>query len=201
MRQAHDQFTVLFVTAVLLVGCAGEAGDSTIPSESTLGPTTTVANTTTTTGASSTVPAESTSTTSSLNDEADGSGCTPGEGSLPDGEWYGQVTSASPDEVEFDLACWFSGDAATRAAAADGEESPPPNDYYIRNVNTTLRTVEVGDDVMVVWYPEIGDPNSEATISYEEWRDAFDDRGEFALGVWLEIENGAISAIREQWVP
>jgi putative ABC transport system permease protein len=91
--------------------------------------------------------------------------------------------------------------AAADAAAEDGQESPPPNDYYVRNLNTTLRTVAVGDDVMVVWYPEIGDPTSETTIAYDEWRDALADRGEFTLGIWIEVENGVISHMREQWVP
>ena len=48
--------------------------------------------------------------------------------------------------VTFDLVQWFQGDAAARAAAEDGEESPPPNDYYIRNVNPRLRTLPVAAD-------------------------------------------------------
>ena len=51
--------------------------------------------------------------------------------------------SVSGRTVTFDLVQWFSGDAATKAAAEDGEESPPPNDYYIRNVNPRLRTLPV----------------------------------------------------------
>jgi hypothetical protein len=45
--------------------------------------------------------------------------------------------------VTVDLVQWFTGEAATKAAAEDGEESPPPNDYYVRNVNPRLRTLPV----------------------------------------------------------
>ena len=45
--------------------------------------------------------------------------------------------------ITFDLIQFFTGEAATKAAAEDGQESPPPNDYYIRNVNSRLRTLPV----------------------------------------------------------
>ena len=190
--------TALVTATLLLAGCSGETGDTTLPPDTTTksepDTTTTVAPTTTS------VPAAP-STTSPRDDGAEGSGFAPGEGDLADGEWYGEATSVSANEIEFDLACWFTGDAAARAAAEDDEESPPPNDYYVRNVNTTIRTVPVGDEVSVVWYPEIGDPTSETTISYQEWLDALDDRGGLMLAIWIEIEEGVISSIKEQWVP
>ena len=198
MRRFRLPTTALVVAATLIAACSGETSNTTLPTDTTLAPTTTSTDTPTTnappTTTTSTIP-------SSVNDDAEGSGCTPGAGDLPNGEWYGGVASVSADEIEFDLACWFTGDAAARAAAEDGEESPPPNDYYVRNVNTTLRTVPVGDEVMILWYPQFGDPTSEATITYAEWRDVVDDRGEFMAGIWIEVEGGAITSIREQWVP
>jgi hypothetical protein len=110
------------------------------------------------------------------------------------------VVTAEPSSVEFDLACWFTGDAAAQAAAEDGEESPPPNDYYIRNDSDTLRTVPIGAGAEVIWFPEFGDPTSEATTTYEEWIAAIEGR-EFEVGTWLTIEGGEVVAIREQWVP
>jgi len=190
--------TALLTATLLLAGCSGETGDTTLPPDTT---TTSEPDTTTTVPPTTTSVPAAPSTTSPVDEGAEGSGCTPGEGDLADGEWYGEAASVSANEIEFDLACWFTGDAAIRAAAEDGEESPPPNDYYVRNVNTTLRTILVGDEVMVVWYPEIGDPASETTISYQEWLDALDDRGGLMLAVWIEIEEGVISSIREQWVP
>ena len=118
---------------------------------------------------------------------------------MPDGEWYGLVVSRSDDSLEFDLACWFTGDGAVLAAAEDGEESPPPNDYYVRNANPETRDVPVGSDIEVVFYPD-GDPTNEDTVSYEEWDALVAQRG-YELGVWLEVEEGLITEIREQWVP
>jgi hypothetical protein len=101
--------------------------------------------------------------------------------------------------LEFDLACWFDGDAAIQAAAEDGEESPPPNDYYVRNVNEQTRQVPVGDGVEVVFYPD-GDPSNETTVEYGEWDALVVERG-YELGVWIVVEEGEISGITEQWVP
>jgi hypothetical protein len=186
-----------------LVSCATEVtpttdgGDATSTMESTVAPTTstTVASTSTTVAATAT-----TTTGSSVLDEAEGSGCSPGPGPLGDGEWYGDVVTTGATSIEFDLACWFTGDAAARAAAEDGEESPPPNDYYVRNDSDTLRTVPIGAGAEVIWFPEFGDPTSEATTTYEDWIVAIEERG-FLVASWLTIEGGEVVSIREQWVP
>jgi hypothetical protein len=133
-------------------------------------------------------------------DEAEGSGCTPGGGDLPDGEWFGYLVETSPSALEFDLACWFTGEAAIRAAEEDGAESPPPNDYYVRNVNPVIRNVAVAAQTSVVWYPDLGDPTSEATVSFPDWLVAIEDRGVMP-GVWLEVDGGQVLSIHEQWVP
>jgi hypothetical protein len=109
------------------------------------------------------------------------------------------VTSRSDDSLEFDLACWFTGEGAILASAEDGEESPPPNDYYVRNANPETREVSVTGEVEVVFYPD-GDPTNETTVSYDEWVDLVAQRG-YELGVWLDVEDGVIAGIREQWVP
>jgi hypothetical protein len=153
------------------------------------------------TSATATVTAGETTTTASANaDGSDGSGCTPGtDGTLPEGHWFGFVVSTAADSIEFDLACWFSGQAAIDAAAEDGEESPPPNDYYIRNQNELTRTVVVWSDAEVLFYPT-GDPTSETEGSFEEWTDAVSGRG-YVFGVWLDVIDGEATAITEQWVP
>ena len=196
--------TVLrYALALALVSCATEVtpttdgGDATSTMESTVAATTstTVASTSTTVAATAT-----TTTGSSVLDEAEGSGCSPGPGPLGDGEWYGDVVTTGATSIEFDLACWFTGDAATRAAAEDGEESPPPNDYYVRNDSDTLRTAPIGAGAEVIWFPEFGDPTSEATTTYDDWIVAVEERG-FLVASWLTIEGGEVVSIREQWVP
>ena len=107
--------------------------------------------------------------------------------------------SAAAPAIEFDLACWFTGDAAVAAAAEDGEESPPPNNYYVRNVNPLLRTVAVAEIPEVTWLPNVGDPATEESIAYADWLVQREGRGlELQPGVWLIVENGEITApIRE----
>ncbi len=136
-----------------------------------------------------------------IAEQADGSGCTPASADgLPDGRWFGFVDDAGSDDVAFDLACWFSGDAAVIAAAEDGEESPPPNDYHIRNDNNRLRTLAVAPSADVSWLPIPGDPNSTEVVGYATWLAEKSGR-EFDPGVWLEIDDGRIVSIEEQYVP
>jgi hypothetical protein len=195
---------LLIIGLVLLAACGnGESTDTTATTSTTPATTTSTTTEPTTTAPSTTVTTIATSTTETSaadsDDLAEGSGCTPGDGPLPDGEWFGFVTSRSENALDFDLACWFTGDAATQAAAEDGEESPPPNDYYVRNINPVTREVPVGELVEVTFYPD-GDPNNVLEIDYDDWGGMVATRG-FELGVWLEIEDGAIAEIHEQWVP
>lgn len=195
----------LLTLSLLISACDSSASPTTVPGEgstTTTADVTTTEQTTTTTSApdSTTTTQASTTTSSSVLEEAEGSGCTPGEGELPDGEWFGYALTAEADELEFDLACWFTGDAAARAAAEDGEESPPPNDYYVRNANATTRAVSIAADAEVVWYPNFGDPSSEATADYADWVIGIEDR-DFMPGIWIVIDNGEVVTISEQWVP
>ncbi len=172
------------------------AAPTTTTTTTTAAPTTTSTTTTTT---STTTTTTTTSTAPPTNDRAEGSGCTPGAGPLPDGTWYGIIVDHAADEFDFDLACFFTGEAAIDAAAEDGAE-PPANDIYVRNVNPTLRTIAADSDTPVVWFPNFGDPTTEATTTYAEYVVAISDRG-FTPGVWLEIDGGELTEIREQWVP
>jgi hypothetical protein len=176
----------LVALSVFCVACGPSATPTTITGPATS--TTTRPDATTTRAASSVI------------DEAEGSGCNPGPGTLGDGEWFGYVVATTESEVEFDLACWFTGEAASRAASEDGEESPPPNDYYVRNENSTIRSQEVADGSQVVWYRDPGDPGSETSTGYAGW---ITERqvGESMPGVWLRISEGQIVQIQEQWVP
>jgi hypothetical protein len=109
------------------------------------------------------------------------------------------VTVSTSDTVDFDLACWFTGQAAVDAATEDGEESPPPNDYYVRNTNEQMRTLSVSPDADVTFYPT-GDPNAEAHGTLTEWRAMVEERGPY-FGVWLDVTGGEVTTITEQWVP
>lgn len=198
---------VVLLGAVLLVSCNGVAET---PEPSPVTTATSLAADSTSTGV--TAPTTTLPVTTSLSppstappgtapaDGASGSGCSPGDGpTLPEGEWFGFVKSSSATGIEFDLACWFTGQAAVDAAAEDGEESPPPNDYYIRNDNPLIRSLGVSSEAEVTWYPT-ADPASEAVVIFEEWAEEVVGRG-FLFGVWLHVIDGHVLEIREQWVP
>jgi hypothetical protein len=172
---------------------APEPGGTTTTAAPTEGPTTSQPPTTSPATTPTTGP-------SAVEDRAEGAGCTPDGDDLTDGRWFGFVSAPTGSGFEFDLACWFTGDAAAEAAAEDGEESPPPNDYYVRNANPRLRSLTLASpDVPVTWTEQAGDPGSEVETPYGEWLDAR--RDQMAFGVWVEVRDGEVERIAEQWVP
>lgn len=203
-RRGVSRRVTVLLAAVLLASCNGGAETPDSSSTTLTSPTstsTTVGVTTTASPATTSSSPLPTPSTTIAEDGPSGSGCTPGDGaSLPEGEWFGFVEATSATGIEFDLACWFTGQAAIEASAEDGEESPPPNDYYIRNENTLTRSLPVSPEVPVVWYPEGGDPTSESMVDFETWAEAVVGRG-FMFGVWLDVIDGEVHEIREQWVP
>lgn len=189
---------------VLGVACTGSSGvpETTAPVVTVTSlptPTTTTTSDTSPTTSMITVVTTGTSPTTTQPRGPSGSGCTPGDAiALPEGEWYGVVVGASESGIEFDLACWFTGDSAMEAAAEDGAE-PPPNDYYVRNDNPQIRSLPVPAETEVTWYPT-GDPLSEVVVTFPDWVEGVTARGPF-FGVWLNVIDGEVFRIREQWVP
>ena len=177
------------LAGLLLAACATQGGESTTTTEDVT--TTTTTSNPTTTGQPPT----------DTNDLASRSGCKPGtEETLPDGEWYGYIVDVNASEVDFDLACWFSGDAAVTAASEDGAESPPPNDYYIRNENQAVRVLAVASSAEVEYLANGGDPNTATTSAYQDWYVEWE-ISDFVPGYWLTIVDGEITRIAQQYVP
>jgi hypothetical protein len=196
-----------WVTVAVVCACTGSRGGVTqTTAPAVMAPATETTATTanaTTANATTTVPTAATTIegppTPTVPDGPSGSGCTPGVGvSLAEGEWYGVVVSASPSGIEFDLACWFVGESAVKAASEDGAE-PPPNDYYVRNDNPQIRSLPVSPETEVIWYPT-GDPASQVIVTFSAWVEGVTSRGLF-FGVWLDVIDGEVLRIREQWVP
>lgn len=131
----------------------------------------------------------------------EGSGCSPGEGPLPDGQWYVEVVGADPAGVEFDLSCFFLGEEADKAALEDGETMVPvPNGYYVRNDDPTLRTADVAGSTQVLHYPT-GDPAVSHTLPFPRWAELVESGDLIVTGVWLSVDEGAVVGIEEQWTP
>jgi hypothetical protein len=68
-----------------------------------------------------------------------GSGCTPASpDKLTPGWWAGRIKNVQGNTVfDFDLVCWFSGQAAIKAGGED-DAGPVEDDYYVRNSESKL---------------------------------------------------------------
>ncbi len=63
---------------------------------------------------------------------------------------------------------------------------PAANDFYVRNINPTNRTLTVGADAAATWMSNPADPITEVTGSYTDWLGARTGRG-FQPDAWLTI--------------
>ena len=124
---------------------------------------------------------------------------------LADGRHPIYIKTVDPDQqtITFDLIQFFTGDAATKAAAEDGEESPPPNDYYIRNVNSRLRTLPVRSDapitVNVLAAGSTGSATKDVAVTLAELATYFPNSG--TAPFWLTVDQGQVTKAAQQFLP
>ena len=117
------------------------------------------------------------------------------------------VTGSRP-VITADYALMLTGTAAAKAATAHGDESPPPNDYYIVNDNPLLRKRPVKSGITVtVTSNEDGTSDPPGHIStFAKWAAAYaaPDSANAALReapYWLTLKNGVVTKIVEQYLP
>lgn len=117
-----------------------------------------------------------------------GSGCSPGPGDLPDGVWFGRITTAAERSIEFDLMCM--------------EISPPgqENVAFISNSSTAVRVLPVGRFATV---HAIAPNGGWERVPYTDW---YVDPGrqgfcppEGCRDVWLYVNSGIITEIVQLW--
>jgi hypothetical protein len=105
--------------------------------------------------------------------------------------------------ITFDLIQFFTGEAATKAAAEDNKESPPPNDYYIRNVNPRLRTLPVAADapitVNVLAAQTTGSASKDVSVTLEKLAGYFPSSGTSPF--WITVARGQVTRIAQQYLP
>jgi hypothetical protein len=105
--------------------------------------------------------------------------------------------------ITFDLIQFFTGEAATKAAAEDNKESPPPNDYYIRNVNPRLRTLPVAADapitVNVLAAQTTGSSTKDVSVPLEKLASYFPNSG--TPPFWITVAQGQVTRIAQQYLP
>jgi hypothetical protein len=99
--------------------------------------------------------------------------------------------------VTFDLVQYFRDEEATREAAKDHQESPPPNDSYMRNVNPRLRTLPVRADAAIT-ANQVAGSNQNIPVSLARLATLTRAGG----GVfWITVRGDQVVRISEQWSP
>jgi hypothetical protein len=99
--------------------------------------------------------------------------------------------------VTFDLVQYFRDEEATSEAAKDHQESPPPNDSYMRNVNPRLRTLPVGANAAIT-ANQLAGSNENVPVSLGRLASLT----RAGSGVfWITVRDGQIVQIGEQWSP
>jgi hypothetical protein len=118
------------------------------------------------------------------------------------------VSTGSSPKIVADYAQFLTGKPAADAATAHGDESPPPNDYYIVNDNKKLRTlpVKAGISVKLVSKAD-GTTDAEGyLLPLDKWAANFaaptmTNSGIISAGYWVTLKDGVVVAIEEQYVP
>jgi len=105
--------------------------------------------------------------------------------------------------IVIDVVQFFTGAEAAKAASEDGQESPPPNDYYIRNSNPRLRTLPVQPTaritVNILASDETGDATKNLSVDLVKLSSYFPT--EISPLFWVTVRNDRVSALEEQYLP
>jgi hypothetical protein len=125
---------------------------------------------------------------------------------LPDGRHPVRITTVDPDQhrITVDLIQFYWGEDATREAAKDHQESPPPNDYYIRNINPRLRTLPVTRDATITTNTLTAGYTGSVTkdIRLPLWRLAIVLQATHnSPPFWITVDHGQVVRIAEQYLP
>jgi len=118
------------------------------------------------------------------------------------------TVTGSTASVSADYAQYLTGPAAIAAATAHGDESPPPNDYYVVNDSTKLRTlpVKAGISVKLVSKPDGTMDVNTYSVPLATWAGYYASptatTGSITgAGYWLTVKSGVVIGIEEQYVP
>jgi hypothetical protein len=138
-------------------------------------------------------------------DGATGSGCLPASGPLADGAWFGFAKKWNASNIHLDPACWYTGKPAAQVALARGEESPPPNDFFIANDGTAVRRIPVapGASARRITHDQNG-AMKEDGLTYAQMianpGSYLSCPGEWCP-VWVFVNGGVATEVTMQYVP
>jgi hypothetical protein len=202
MRPTRAIATILLVAGLAAAGC-GNAEPDQRGTASGQPPSLTAPATTTrpSTGAPATSRPPATHTPATTNR---GAGSEPAV--LTDGRHPVRLKTVDPDRrrVTFDVIQFYFGEDAAREAAKDHKESPPPNDYYIRNVNPRLRTLPVRSDATITVNTlaagYTGSAIKNVQVQLYRLDIMLDFRGS-SPPFWITVRNDQVTRIAEQYIP
>lgn len=118
----------------------------------------------------------------------------------------GIINDGGTWKLTIDYVQFLTGAEAATAAAAHGDESPPPNDFYVVNDNPKIREfpVQAGIGVVVVTNNDgTSDPGGHP-LSLSQWASALNGPSGpvFRSTIyWVTVTNGTITAINAQYTP
>ena len=151
---------------------------------------------------------------------ADGSSDVPAAGSeLVEGDYFAHLEDidAAAGTIDVDVEVFYYGDAAIDYLTAHepDEENPPPNDYWIANDSTAVRTLPLADDAQV-WdwcFTTSGGELGFAERTVAEWAAAPAGGGDMACDsgpalsrgydevYWLQVRGGEVRRVIGQYLP
>jgi hypothetical protein len=124
---------------------------------------------------------------------------------LVDGRHPVIIKTVDPDRrrITFDVIQFYWGDDATREAAKDHQESPPPNDYYVRNTNPKLRALPVRSDATITTNTltagYTGSATKDVRVPLDRLAIVLPPSG--AGPFWITVRHDEVVKIAEQYVP
>jgi len=174
MRPTRALATAILLASIAVAGCSARQSDQ--PTQQSGQPAATTPRATTEGGTTSNQPAV-----------------------LADGRHPVLLKAIDPARrtVTFDLIQFYQDNQATIEAAKDHQESPPPNDYYVRNVNPKLRTLSVQADATIT-ANQIAGSNQNLPVSLDRLATL---THEHSPVFWITVRHDQIVKIGEQWVP
>ncbi len=196
MRPVRSIATVLLVASVAVAGCGRGQPDQ---SDTAAGQPPAAAAPPTTAPPTSASPATQAPTTT-------GGAAKSEPALLVDGRHpvYLKTVNADRRTITFDLIQFYFGDDATREAAKDHQESPPPNDYYIRNVSPRLRTLPVRSDATITVNTLAAGYTGSATKNVQVGLPRLEQllhlRG-YSPPFWITVRHDQVVKIAEQYLP
>ena len=135
-------------------------------------------------------------------------------GDLTDGRYPVHVKAADAtsgsESITVDVIQFYTGDAANQASKEDGGEAPVPNDIYIRNESTKLRTIPVASGTTATvpyWQGQtMVNPPDGTKVSFSQFASAMNGNKSWQQSdqnaiYWITIGSGEVTKIAYQYTP